>query len=88
MAKGEGVRVRTLRNGRKIYDVHWSVAGRKYQKRGFATKKDALTYRRAQLHAADRGAFVAPSGLSFGAYLRMWLDARPRSGTTATYRPR
>lgn len=88
VADGSGIRKRTLKNGRVVWDVSYNVDGRKFGKRGFPTKKAAGAYRRAQLHASDRGAFVEPSGITFGAYLNLWLDSlvKQRPSTRSTYR--
>lgn len=81
MARREqGVKSRTTKDGRTLWDAYWSVAGVKHMRRGLATAKDAGRVRREALAAADRGEHVASSRETLGAYLERW--AASKDGTT------
>jgi len=84
--KADDIRERVLKDGRRVYDLWFTVNGRKRGQRAFATKKDARAFKRAALADADRGAYVPASRITFGAYLTRWLDARRTGPTTDMYR--
>ena len=62
-------------------------ARREVNRRGFATKKDALAAMREALSVGGKGEFTDPSKMPLGAYLATWLDGlRLADSTVASYR--
>lgn len=89
---GDGtIEVRTLSDGRTVYDVRWSYRDadgrpRRGTKRGFRTRREADTYRRRVTAQVDHGEFTAPSKLTLAEYLEGWLTGlRLRPQTIAGY---
>ncbi len=61
---------------------------RQVRRRGFATKRDALTELTKVQHSTDRGTFVVPGRKTVSAYFEEWLAAqraRLRPSTLASY---
>jgi len=68
---------RVLRDGRRVYDARFrDLAGRNQQRRGFATKAEAQTFLREVIGAVSDETYVKPTKVSFGEYLRTWLNGR------------